>query len=408
MRDFRLLLLGQTTSQLGAQVSGVAVPLLAALTLGASPLQLGIVNAAGTLAFALIGLPAGAWLDRWRRRPVLVAADLSRTVLLLSIPVAGWLGQLTLAQLIVVCLLAGGARVFFDVGYQSYLPAVTGADRLLNANSAMETVRAGGQIVGPGVGGWLVAAVGAANVVLLQAITFAVSAVSLLAISTAEPALPVPTDRPRLRAQIAAGLRLVLRTPVLRATAITSAAGNLAFAIASAVGVLFMVRILHLSPTAVGVVMALGSVTVMVGAALTPRLARAVGSARIVWVSLAVSGPIGLVTALAQPGWRVLLLVVGIAAGELGQIVYAITNVTVRQRLCPPHLLGRVNATLRFLIMGMFPLGALLGGALGEFIGLRATLWVSGGLIALSTLPVHRALRGVRDVEALLAPAKSA
>jgi MFS family permease len=407
MRDFRLLLLGQTTSQLGAQVSGVAVPLLAALTLGASPLQLGIVNAAGTLAFALIGLPAGAWIDRWRRRPVLVAADLSRSVLLLSIPVAGWLGRLTLAQLIVVCLLAGGARVFFDVGYQSYLPAVTGADRLLNANSAMETVRAGGQIVGPGAGGWLVTAVGAANVVLLQAATFAVSAVSLLAIRTAEPALPVPADRPRLRTQIAAGLRLVLRSPVLRATAITSAAGNLAFAIASAVGVLFMVRILHLSPTAVGVVMALGSVTVMVGAAVTPRLARAVGSARIVWVALAVSGPVGLVTALAQPGWRVLLLVFGTAAGELGQIVYAITNVTVRQRLCPPHLLGRVNATLRFLIMGMFPLGALLGGALGEIIGLRATLWVSGGLIALSTLPVHRALRGVRDVEALLAPAKS-
>jgi MFS family permease len=336
-----------------------------------------------------------------------VAADLSRTVVLLSIPVAGWLGILTLTQLIVVALLAGVARVFFDVGYQSYLPAVTGADRLLNANSAMETVRAGGQIVGPGIGGWLVAVAGAANVVLLQSVTFAVSAVSLLAIGTSEPALPAATDRPRLRAQIAAGLRLVVRTPVLRATAITSAAGNLAFAIASAVGVVFMVRTLHLSPVAVGIVMALGSVSVMVGAALTPRLARAIGSARIVWVSLAVSGPIGLLTPLARPGWPVALLVVGTAAGELGQIVYAITNVTVRQRLCPPHVLGRVNATMRFLIMGMFPLGALLGGTLGELVGVRPTLWVSGGLIVLSTLPVHRALRGIRDVEDLLAPAKS-
>jgi len=392
-RDFRLLLLGQTTSQLGTQVSGVAVPLLAVLTLGASPLQLGFVNAASTLAFALIGLPAGAWVDRWRRRPILVASDLSRTALLLSIPAAAVLGVLTLAQLIVVSLLAGAARVFFDVGYQSYLPAVTGKDRLLNANSAMETVRAGGQVVGPGAGGWLVAVIGAANVLLVQAVTFAVSAVSLLAIRATEPEVPAAAGRPRLRAQIAEGLRLVAGTPVLRATAITSATGNLAFAIASAVSIVFMVRTLHLSPTAVGLVMALGSLTVMAGAALTPWLARTVGSARIVWVALAVSGPIGLLTPLAQPGWLVALLVFGTAAGELGQIVYAITNVTLRQRLCPAHLLGRVNATMRFLIMGMSPLGALLGGLLGQVIGVRATLWVSGVLIVLSSVPVYRATK---------------
>jgi MFS family permease len=392
-RDFRLLLLGQTTSQLGTHVSGVAVPLLAVLTLGASPLQLGFVNAASTLAFALIGLPAGAWVDRWRRRPILVASDLSRTALLLSIPAAAVLGVLTLAQLIVVSLLAGAARVFFDVGYQSYLPAVTGKDRLLNANSAMETVRAGGQVVGPGAGGWLVAVIGAANVLLVQAVTFAVSAVSLLAIRATEPEVPAAAGRPRLRAQIAEGLRLVAGTPVLRATAITSATGNLAFAIASAVSIVFMVRTLHLSPTAVGLVMALGSLTVVAGAALTPWLARTVGSARIVWVALAVSGPIGLLTPLAQPGWLVALLVFGTAAGELGQIVYAITNVTLRQRLCPAHLLGRVNATMRFLIMGMFPLGALLGGLLGQVIGVRATLWVSGVLIVLSSVPVYRATK---------------
>jgi MFS family permease len=406
-RDFRLLLLGQTTSQLGAQVSGVAVPLLAVLTLGASPLQLGLVTAASTLAFAVIGLPAGAWVDRRRRRPILVAGDLSRTVLLLSIPVAALLEVLTLTQLIVVSLLAGVARVFFDVGYQSYLPAVTGQDRLLGANSAMETVRAGGQVAGPGIGGWLVAVVGAADVVLFQTVTFAVSAASLLAIRATEPQTPVPAGRPALRAQIAEGLRFVARTPPLRATAITSATGNLAFAIASAVGVVFMVRTLHLTPTAVGIVMALGSVTVMAGAALTPRLARTVGSARIIWVSLALSGPIGLLTPLARPGWPVALLLVGTAAGELGQIVYAITNVTLRQRLCPAHLLGRVNATVRFLIMGMFPVGALLGGTLGEIVGVRVALWLSGGLIVLSTGPVYRALKGVRDVEDLLDPAKS-
>src|SRR3954452_21026986 len=148
-RDFLLLLAGQTTSQFGAQVSGVAIPLLAVLTLHASPFQLGLVNASGTLAFALVGLPAGAWIDRWTRRPILVASDLVRAVLLAGIPLAAVLGRLSIGQLIVVSLLAGLARVFFDVGYQSYLPSVVGKGALLAGNSAMETVRAIGQVAGP-------------------------------------------------------------------------------------------------------------------------------------------------------------------------------------------------------------------------------------------------------------------
>jgi MFS family permease len=400
-RDFRLLLVGQTTSQLGAQISGVAIPLLAVLTLQASPLQLGLVTASGTLAFALIGLPAGAWVDRRSRRAILVASDLTRTVLLATIPIASLLGILTITQLIVVSLLTGFARVFFDVAYQSYLPSVVGRDGLLAGNSAMETVRASGQVAGPGIGGWLVAVAGAANVVLIQAVTFAVSAVSLIMIKAPEPAAPPKPDRPRLWAQIKEGLLFVAHTPLLRATAVTSAAGNFAFAIASAVSFVFMVRTLGLSSTAIGFVLALGSVTVMAGAALTPHLARYVGSARIIWLSLAVTGPIALLGPLAQPGRLAVLLVAGIAAGELGQIVYAITNVSLRQRLCPEHILGRVNATMRFLMMSLFPLGALLGGVLGEFVGLRPTLWLSGGIIAASTLPIYRALRRVRDVEDL-------
>jgi MFS family permease len=186
-RDFRLLLIGQTTSQLGAQVSGVAIPLLAVLVLHASPLQLGLVTASGTIAFALIGLPAGAWIDAWPRKRVLVISDLARAGLLATIPLAAMFGRLTITQLIVVSLLVGFARVFFDVGYQSYLPSVVGRHDLLAGNSAMETVRASGQVVGPGVGGWLVAVLGAANVVLVQAATFAVSAASILAIRTREP-----------------------------------------------------------------------------------------------------------------------------------------------------------------------------------------------------------------------------
>lgn len=400
-RDFRLLLLGQTTSQFGAQVSGVAIPLLAVLTLQASPFEVGLVAASSTLAFALIGLPAGAWLDQWRKRQILIASDLARTVLLATIPLAALFGALTITQLIVVSLLTGFARVFFDVGYQSYIPFVIGKDKVLTGNSAMEMIRASGQVTGPGLGGLLVSLVGAASVVLIQSLTFAVSAVSLWAIRTREPVIPPQPDRPGLRTQIIEGLHFVAHNRILRATAIASAAGNFAFAIAAAVMFIFLSRILNLSPAAIGLILAAGSVMVMVGAAVTPALSRLVGSARIIWLSLAVTGPITLLTPLAQPGWWVVLVIVGGAAGEFGSIIYAITNVSLRQRLCPDRMLGRVTATMRFLIMGLFPLGALLGGILGELIGLRGTLWVSGAIIVLSPIPLFLALGSTRDVEDL-------
>jgi MFS family permease len=333
--------------------------------------------------------------------------------LLATIPLAALFGVLSVAQLVVVSMLTGFARVFFDVAYQSYVPSVIGRDRVLAGNSAMETIRASGQVVGPGLGGLLVTLLGAASVVLIQAVTFLVSALSLLGIRRPErhpehhpshdPGSPrgAPGARPRLRTQIREGLAFVARNRILRATAITSAAGNFSFAVASAVTFIFMARTLHLSPAVIGIIVAAGSVTVMLGAALTPRLSRRFGSARIIWLSLAVTGPVTLLSPLAQPGWTVLLIVVGMAAGEFGQIVYAITNVSLRQRLCPDRMLGRVTATMRFLIMGLFPLGALLGGVLGELIGARATLWVAGAVIVLSPLPLYLALRHTRDVEEL-------
>ncbi len=396
-RDFRLLLLGQTTSQVGAQVSGVAIPLLAVLTLQATPLELGLVTASSTLAFALIGLPAGAWLDRLRRRPVLVASDLVRAVLLATIPLAAALGVLSLPQLVAVSLLTGFARVFCDVGYQSYLPAVIGRDRVLAGNSSLETVRASGEVVGPGVGGWLVTVLGAANVIGVQVMAFTVSAGSLLAIRTREPARPPADDRPNLRTQIAEGLAFVGRNPILRATATASATSNFAFAVASAVTFIFWARTLDLSPVAIGVFLAGGSVASMLAAAVTPRLGRRFGSARIIWLSLAVTGPVNLLSPLAQPGWSSALVLVSAAVGGAGQLVYAITNASLRQLLCPDHLLSRVTATMRFLIMGSLPLGAMIGGTLGELIGIRGTLWVAGTLLAVAALPVYLALRRSRD-----------
>lgn len=398
-RDFRLLLAGQTTSQLGTQVSGVAIPLLAVVALSATPFEVGLLGAASTIAFAIIGLPAGAWLDRVRRGPVLIATDVVRAVLLLTIPVAWWLGVLTMAQLLVVSLLVGVARVFFDVGYQSYIPTVIGRDRVLAGNSAMEFVRASGQVAGPGLGGALVTLLGAANVVLVQAVTFAVSAATLLGIRARETPVDRSSDAGRLWTQVAEGVRFVVRDRVLRATAIGSAASNLSFAVASAVTIVFLVRDLGLPEWVVGLLIAGGAIAVMIGSAATPWAARRIGSARIIWVSLALTAPLTLLVPLGFPGWGLVLVVLGMAAGELGQIVYAITNVSLRQRICPDRILARVNATMRFAIMALFPLGAIVGGVLGEVLGTRWTLVVAGGIGMIAPLVLWLAIWPHRDVE---------
>lgn len=394
-RDFRLLLAGQTTSQFGSQIGGVAIPLLAVVSLHATAFEVGLIGAASTIAFAMIGLPAGAWLDRARRRPVLVASDLARAVLYATIPVASWLGILTIAQLVVVSLLVGLARVFFDVGYQSYVPVVVGRDRVLAGNSAMEFLRSSGQVAGPGLGGLLVTLVGAASVVLAQAITFAVSAATLLGIRVHEPA-PEPEAPRRLRHRIAEGVGYVAHDRTLRALALGSAASNLSFAIASAVTVVFLVRDLHQPAWVVGLVVAGGALATMAGAALTPWASRTLGAVRVIWVSLAVTGPLGLLVVLATPGWGLAFAVAGMAVGELGQIVYAITSVSLRQRICPDRILSRVNATMRVAIMGLFPLGALLGGVLGGAIGARWTLLVAGLVVLVAPIVLVVGLRTTR------------
>lgn len=398
-RDFRLLLAGQTTTQLGAQISGIALPLLAVEALDATALDLGLLGAASTIAFAAIGLPAGAWLDRVRRGPVLVASDAVRALVLLTVPVAWWFGLLSMGQLLAVALLTGVARVFFDVGYQSYLPTVIGRGRVLAGNSAMEFVRSSGQIAGPGLGGILVSLLGAANVVLAQAITFAVSAVTLTAIRAREEPVDPDASAGPLWARVGEGVRFVVGHPVLRATAIASAVSNLSFAIASSVTILFLVRDLGLPAWAVGLLLAVSAVGAMLASALTPWLARRIGSARVVWVSLAVTGPLTLLVALGFPGWGLVFVVIGMFAGELGQIVYSITNVSLRQRICPDRILARVNATMRVAIMGLFPLGALVGGVLGELIGVRATIVVAGVVVLAAPVVLVAALRRHRDVE---------
>ena len=376
-RDFRLLWGGETVSEFGSQVSLLAIPLVAVNTLSATPFQMGALAAASTLAFLVIGLPAGVWVDRLRRRRVMIASDIGRILVLGSIPVAYALGVLHLPQLYVVALASGIFTVFFDVAYQSYLPSLVGRQHLVEGNAKLTGSQEVAQIAGPSLAGGLVQAVGGPYAVALDAASFLVSAVAVGAIRTEEPAPTVAEGRhPPLRQEIGEGLRFVFGDRLLRAITATTGTSNFFSGAQTAVDVIFLVTVVHASPAVIGLLFAAGGVGGVLAALFASPIARRVGGARATLISsFAVAG--GLLIPLATPGVGVLFFGAGLFLSSFAVVVYNINQVSFRQRLCPDRMLGRMNATIRFVVFGLLPIGALIGGAAGAAIGLRPTLWIA-------------------------------
>lgn len=397
-RDFMLLWGGETVSQVGTEVSLVALPLVAVTTLAVTPFQMGLLTAAETLAFLLVGLPAGAWLDRTHRRPVMLIADVVRGVLLLSVPLAWWAGVLTFAQLVVVALLVGLATVFFDVAYQSYLPSLVGRTVLVEGNGKLESTRALAQVGGPALGGGLVQLLGATVAVVVDSVSYFLSALALGAIRTREPE-PEPVEHPRLRNQIAEGLRFVLRHPLLRPITACTGTANFFNGVMTAVNMIFMVRVLGLSAGAIGLLFAAGGIGGVLGAVTTSWWTRRVGQARTIWLVGLLTFPGALLTPLAEPGWRISLIFIGGVLVGYGVVVYNVAQVSFRQAITPDRLLGRMNASVRFLVWGTLPLGGFVGGVLGGWIGIRETMWVAAAGEVLAVLWVIASpLRTMRDL----------
>jgi MFS family permease len=406
-RDFRLLWLGDTGSQFGEMITNTAAPLLAALVLAATPFQMGVLNAADTAAFLVIGLPAGAWVDRMRRRPLMLGANVGRAVLLASVPVAWWLGVLTLTQLILVGLFVGGLSVFFDVAYQSYLPALITRDRLVDGNAKLQASASVAQVSGPAVSGGLTQWLGGANAIGVNALTYVWSIVCLWRTRTPEPMVERGPDR-HLRREIAEGLRFVFGNRSLVGIVGCTGSSNLCSGIVGAVGILVLTRQLHASAGLVGLVLTGGGVGGVAGALLAGRIANRFGQARTIWLSLVTTQPLVLLIPLAGRGWLISLYAIGWLAYGFGGVIYNIAQVSFRQSICPDRLLGRMNASVRFLVWGTIPLGSLLGGVLGTAIGVRNALWVGAIGIVLSPLFVlFSPLRGLRDLPVADQPATS-
>jgi MFS family permease len=395
-RDFRRLWGGETVSELGSQVSLVAIPLLAVRILHASPFEMGVLTASSTAAFLVVGLPAGVWVDRLSHRSVMIAADVGRLLAMGSIPVAYALGSLGLPQLYAVALAAGVFTVFFDVAYQSYLPTLVGLEAVTEGNAKLSTSAQVAQVAGPSVAGGLVQAFGSAVAVTADAASFAFSAVAITAIRSRTPPLHVP-ERRGMRREIAEGLRFVWGHRLLRAIAATTATANFFGGIVTAIEIVFLVRVVHVEPAVIGLILACGGAGGVLGAVTAARIAAWIGGARATIVGIACTAGMLLLplSTTASAPW---LFSVGWFISGFGAVLYNVNQVSFRQRLCPPALLGRMNATMRFIVWGVLPIGALIGGVLGQKVGLRPTLWVGavGGVSAIGWL-LASPFVGMRD-----------
>lgn len=397
-RDFRLLWAGETTSMLGSSVAAVAMPLVAVVTLQAGAFAVGLLTAAAWLPWLVAGLPAGAWVDRLPKRPVMLVSNAVSMVVFASVPVAAWLGALTMAHLLVVAVAGGVARVFFSLAYRAYLPILVESGRLLEANTRLQGSESAAQIAGPGLAGLLAQVFGAVSGVLADALSFGVAVLCLRSVRAREPRGGAAVDR-RLLAEIREGLRFVAGDVHLRTLAVFSALSNIALMGYQSIQVVFLARDLGAGEGQVGLVLALAGAGGLCGAVVAGRVAGRFGTARGFLLCEAFAAPMLL---LGPSGGLALFAVGGFCVGA-GVVASNIMTSTFRQQYCPKDLFARVTASTSALNYGAVPLGGLLGGALGETIGVRETLWLMAAL-QLGSIGVLLAspIRRLRDLPTAL------
>lgn len=404
--DFVKLWAGQTVSLFGSKITFLALPLTAVLVLNATPAQMGFLTAAEALPALLVGLFAGAWVDRYRRRPILIAADLGRAVLLLTIPIAAFLGMLHIEYLYVVGFLVGILGLFFEVAYRSFLPSLVGREQLVEGNSKLELSESVAEIVGPGVAGGLVQLATAPLAIAVDAFTFLISAFSLGLIRTPESP-PQSSEEPQnIWREVGQGLRLVSSHKILRG--IAACIGTLFFfnSVLEAIFVLFLTRNLHLEPGLLGLIFASGSVGFLFGALSQRWLTHRLGLGTAISGGLLLTGLSDLLVPLLNESMGMVVITGVLMSAQfffgLGLTTFRIGQVSVRQSITPDHFQGRMNATMNFIAVGIVPVGGVLGGLLGERIGLRPTLVLAalGEILAVLWL-FFSPLRTLREQPAL-------
>lgn len=395
--DFLKLWAGQTVSELGTVVTRTAIPLVALLVLGAGPTEMALLVVSASSAVLIVGLVAGVWVDRLPRRPLLIWSDVVRAALLLSIPLAHGFGALRIEQLYFVMFLEACLGALFDAAYPAYVPSLIGADRVLDGNSKLATSSSIAEIGGPGLAGGLVQLISAPLAILVDAVSFVVSAISLVAIRTPEPPRPLRELRLTVIAEVREGLAVVRRHALIFPLALNNVVEHFFGSFYAVLYSIYLLDELHLEPFLLGIVISAGGVGSLVGSLAAGRVAGALGVGRAIVVMGLASSALGVLTPLAQGPLAVATLMVFLPQliGDGLKTVQGIGEITLRQRVVPDRVLGRVNATMEVLSHGVGPFGALVAAVVAEAFGVRAGIAVGWAGLALSNVilllsPVRR------------------
>lgn len=412
--DFNKLWFGETISSLGSSITQFALPLAAAQTLNATPTQMGWLSALAWLPMLFLGLFVGAWVDQRRRRPILIWSDSLRAILLMLIPVAAWLGWLTMPLLFAVTLIQGLLNVFFLVAYPAYLPSLVAREHIAASNAKLQLSESASQVIGPSLAGLLTQIITAPFAIALDAVSYAISALCFSLIRTPEPlpvgAEPLPAERIanpdqpqsallKVKNDIIDGLRFLLRHKLLRIMLVFGILANLSGGIAYAILVLFATREMGLNAVQFGIVMSAAGPGAIIGALISARLVKRLGVAPTILVGIIMSSLSSFTFPLLNGS---VLTVMGVMMSAefifgVGSTLWGVNVMSMRQMVTPSELLGRVTASMRTLIIGALPIGAIVGGWLGEWVGLRAALGV-GACIAVVMCVVALSNREMRRV----------
>jgi hypothetical protein len=399
--NFLKLWTSETISQFGSQFTGLALPLTAIIILGAKSVEVGILNFAGSVPWLIFGLIAGVWIDRHRKQRIMVTSNILRGSLLALIPITAVLGiiaKLGLPFLYGISFCVGFLQVFFDITYQSYLPSLVRRNQLVEGNRNLQASASTAQVAGPTIAGIIISIVTAPIAIVFDACSFFASAFALGRIDH-EEVIDQEIVKPSVLADIREGLRVVFNNRMLRMIAGCTGTSNF---FGTALGTLFLLYLIQPSPAGLGVsenlagvtagiIFSVASIGALVGVVLAAKVARSIGVGPAIIGSIFIatigsipyylSGSLTVSPLLTLSGfsvnWSMLAIMGGQFISFIGTVVYNVNQVSLRQAIVPLRLQGRMNATMRFLVWGTIPLGAISGGILGEFLGLRTAIGIA-------------------------------
>jgi MFS family permease len=376
--------MGETVEWFGGQITALALPTVAILFLNAGPFEMGLLGALNTIAYPILGLFVGVLADRWRRRPMMVWANIGQVIALGSIPLGFMFRMLSLNQLFAVALVMSVTTVFFVIAYQSYLPTLVDREDLVEGNAKLETSSSASLVFGPALGGLLIQIVGAAQSIIFDALSTLVAALAIQSIK--QPEVITSAPKRAFFKELRTGAEIIFVNPILRTLTAASATLNLGRSMFYAVFFIFIYDQLKITPGTAGLVLGIGSTGFLIGALSAPRIVKRLGLGVTLAFALLISG-IGL---LMVPVTRYGLAAPTLAAlwmlSSFGMPLYNINQVSLRQAITSNQVQGRMNATMRTITWSTWPVGALAGGILGVILGIPLTIMIAGLISIIPTL----------------------